>query len=131
MSTELDQTFVPTQTGSHVYTVTVTDPVTGCTSLESNGETVVISGINEISSGLLFNIYPNPNKGQFIVEFNNVQREVTLVEVRNIIGQLIYTEEVDKMSGDFLKIDLSQHHGVYFLSISNSSGTRTEKLIIY
>ena len=81
---------------------------------------------------MMFNIYPNPNNGQFIIELSNVKKEDYLIEVRNIIGQLIYIEEVDKVSGELLKIDLSEHNqGVYFLSVSNSLGTRTEKLIIY
>ena len=123
-----NQTLVTTNPGS--YTVFVTDSITGCVSLPSN--TWVISGINEISASLMFNIYPNPNNGQFIVEFSNGKRDEALVEVRDLIGQLIYAEEVDKISGEFLKIDLAGHNqGVYFLSISNSSGTSTEKLIVY
>jgi len=128
MSLETNQTIVTTNPGS--YTVIVTDTVTNCISLESSPE--VISGINEISAGLMFNIYPNPNNGQFIIELSDVKKEDYLIEVRNIIGQLIYIEEVGKVSGELLKIDLSEHHqGVYFLSVSNSSGVRTAKLIIY
>ncbi len=122
------QTYVPTQTGSHSYTVTVTDAITGCTSLPSNAEVVFISAINEINSGITFNIYPNPNNGQFVIELNNVKKENYLVEVRNIIGQLIYTKEIAQTS---FRVNLSEHNpGVYFLSISNASGMRTEKLVV-
>ncbi|MCH8286660.1 T9SS type A sorting domain-containing protein [candidate division KSB1 bacterium] len=54
----------------------------------------------------------------------NTKKEDYLIEVRNIIGQLVYTEQIDDVSGNFTKeIDLSGHKGVYFLHISNSSST--------
>ncbi|MFH1320686.1 MAG: T9SS type A sorting domain-containing protein [Bacteroidota bacterium] len=113
------------------YTITVTD-ANGCT----GSLTVNIpqgTGISEIGPGTIFSIHPNPNNGQFIIEFNNVNREEYLIEVRNIIGQLIYSEEIDNISSGFVKqIDKSEHgKGVYFLSAGNSSGTRTEKLVVY
>jgi len=120
-----NQTFVPPQGGS--YTVTVTDAITGCISLPSNAQ--VISGINETGSGMMFNIYPNPSNGQFVIDLNNVKKQNYLIEVRNIIGQLIYTKEISQTS---FRVNLSEHNpGVYFLSVSNSSGTRTAKLVVY
>ena len=113
-----------------IYNVTVTDS-NGCTA--SFSETVsFVTGLVELNNEGVFNIYPNPTNGQFVVEFSNQKKDDYLIEVRNIIGQLIYSEEIDNIAVGFTKqIDLSEHRGVYFLSISNSSGTRTEKLIVY
>jgi len=91
-------------------------------------------GISEISPSVWVHIYPNPNKGQFIIEITNTRNEDYLIEVRNIIGQLVYTEQSDPQvgGGNFtIEIDLSGHKGVYFLRINNASRTRTEKLIVY
>jgi len=112
------------------YSDTITD-ANGCTFVLTQIVTEPVS-IAEVGLGLTFNIYPNPTNGQFIVEFSNQKKDDYLIEVKNIIGQLIYSEEIDNIAGEFTKqIDLSEHRGVYFLSISNSSGTRTEKLIVY
>jgi len=117
-----------------VYTVFVTDAngCTGSSPFSVTVDSVGVVGLMELNDEVSFNIYPNPTNGQFIVEFSNQKKDETLIEVKNIIGQLIYSEEIDNIAGEFTKqIDLSEHRGVYFLSISNSSGTRTEKLIVY
>ena len=91
-------------------------------------------GISEYSSSCVtFSIYPNPKKGNFTLEIRSVNRENYLIEITNIIGQLIYIEKIDNISGKFTKqIDMSENErGVYFLSIKNSTGFRTEKLIVY
>jgi len=114
------------------YVVQVTDSL-DCVNLI----TVTIpqlTGLNEFENqNSNFTVYPNPNNGQFVVKFGNEIKEETLIEVRNIIGMLIYTNQVDNISTGYTKkIDLSGHNkGVYFLRISNSSGTRVEKLIVY
>ena len=114
------------------YTVTVTDN-NGCDTTYTDIILAGPVGITEFDNNVIFGIYPNPTNGQFIVEFSNQKKDDYLIEVKNIIGQLIYTGQVNNISENFTKqIDLSKHNqGVYFLSISNSSGTRTEKLIVY
>ena len=115
-----------------LYTVTVTDN-NGCRYEDtvSVSNINVISSIFEINSDINFGVYPNPNKGQFIVEITNATNEDYLIEVRNVISQLVYTEKIHDVSGNFtIEIDLSER-GAYFISISNSSGTTTKKLIVY
>mgnify|MGYP001586343625 CR=1 FL=1 len=91
-----------------------------------------LTHVGSYSNELFAFVYPNPNNGQFMIELTNTKKDDYLIEVRNIIGQLIFAEQIDDVSGNFTKeIDLSGRKGVYFLSISNSSGTRTEKLIVY
>ncbi|MBW8049972.1 MAG: T9SS type A sorting domain-containing protein [Cytophagales bacterium] len=115
------------------YTVTVTD-ANGCTaSLTVNIPWT--TGISANDMGIPFSIYPNPNNSQFIIQFStNVSTNGNyLLEVRNIIGKLIYTQEFNNMSGNFQKqVDFSNHDkGVYFINVSSSFGTRTEKIIVY
>ena len=52
---------------------------------------------------------------------------------RNIIGQMVYTEQLSKSNVTMTKyIDLSdKERGVYFISLEKKDGIRTEKLIVY
>ena len=113
-----------------IYTVTVTDD-NGCTAslpvTVNNG----LIGISEYSNEVTFDIHPNPNNGQFTVELSNIGSGDFILEVRNIIGQLIYNKEIDRNSGDQIRIDLPSESGVYFLRLSNAASTRTEKLVVY
>ncbi|MFH1320416.1 MAG: S8 family serine peptidase [Bacteroidota bacterium] len=113
---------------SGTYTVTVTD-ANGCiaTFNVTVGSTSLIEMINESS----FALYPNPNNGQFTIQFNNVLKDKYTIEVRNILGQIIHTERIN-ISGNFIKhLDLSnQGRGIYFLNVTNSNSIKTDKLII-
>ncbi|MCH8319021.1 MAG: T9SS type A sorting domain-containing protein, partial [Bacteroidetes bacterium] len=114
------------------YAVTVTDS-NGCDTTYIDTILAGPVGITEFNNNVKFSIYPNPTNGQFVLEFSDQKKDNYLLEVRNIIGKLIYTQEFNNMSGDFQKqIDFSNHDkGVYFINISSSFGTRTEKIIVY
>ena len=70
------------------------------------------------------NIYPNPSKNQFTIEGLN---ENTLIEVRNVQGQLVFSKRV---INDQLTIDLSGFSkGMYILRGTNDDQSFTEKII--
>ena len=78
------------------------------------------------------NALPNPSNGKFIVELRNLNNDKYSFEIRNILGQLVYTEMLNGNAVQDLNIDLTENEkGIYLLTISNSEGTRTEKLVIY
>ncbi|MBL4578359.1 MAG: T9SS type A sorting domain-containing protein, partial [Flavobacteriales bacterium] len=82
---------------------------------------------------VVFKIYPDPNTGQFIVELNNLKNDEYRIEIRNIIGQLVFTENISELNGNFYKqVDLTtKENGVYFISLTNDEGKTTKKLIVY
>ena len=113
---------------SGTYTLLATD-ANGCT-----GTTTAFIdqpvGINEMNIGT-FSIHPNPNNGNFTVNLRGLHNEEYVFEIRNIIGQMIYAETFNGKAVDYVDLNLSESNkGVYFLTISNSKGKRTEKLVI-
>lgn len=77
-------------------------------------------------------LYPNPNSGQFTVEFNATQREKYTVNITNQLGQIVLSEtksadigvnQLQFSSDKFLK-------GIYILQIGTSEGTMYKKFSV-
>ena len=118
-----------TNLASGTYNLTVTD-ANGCI---GNVSQFVDQPVGMAEENIdLFRIHPNPNNGEFTVQFGNLNNESYNLEVRNIIGQLMYTETFNGASAEKVRIDLTQSNkGAYMVTISNKEGKRTEKLIVY
>jgi hypothetical protein len=114
------------------YQLTLND-ASGCSTTLTQIIAPATVGIDEVINTVVFRVYPNPNTGQFIVELNNLENDDYQIEIRNIIGQLVLTENVTELSGNFYKqIDLtSKETGVYFISLSNEEDKITKKLVVY
>ncbi len=82
-------------------------------------------------SGFVFQIYPNPNDGLFTVNFSNASSDKYTVSVKNILGQTVYNRKMN-ISGNYrMFIDLSEYNaGMYFLTVGNSDGEQTQKIIV-
>lgn len=85
---------------------------------------------NEIFEGL--QVYPNPASDQLSVSFTQSETSNVSVKLISVTGELVYTESKNSFAGIYASaIDLStMAKGVYFLSISNETGTVNEKVII-
>ena len=81
--------------------------------------------------GKEFNVFPNPNKGVFNVELNNIVADNYKISVTNILGQEVYNSNEEMSTLISKKIDLSNlNKGVYLLEISNSQSIITQKIIL-
>jgi len=114
------------------YLVTVTD-ANGCdtTFIAIIGAPPI--GLVELNNENSISVYPNPNNGQFIIQFNGVIKDVYTIEVRNILGQTVYDEEINISGGPsvWIQMDLSNlNRGAYLLNVINSTSERTHKLIV-
>ena len=81
--------------------------------------------VNEVNENLSAEtkLYPNPTNGSFTVEGANV----AMVEVYNLVGQKVYTEQ-----GKVVNINASDwNKGIYLVSITNVNGAvETKKLVV-
>jgi hypothetical protein len=68
-------------------------------------------------------LFPNPTSGQFTVEGADIAR----VEVYNLVGQKVYSEQ-----GKVVSIDASEwNKGIYLVAITNNNGAiETKKLVV-
>lgn len=78
-----------------------------------------------------FNFYPNPNKGEFNLQFKG-KGKPTEVRITNINGKEIYKEELRDFSGSYdKKVDLSgAKKGVYLLQVIQGQKATNKKIVI-
>ncbi len=50
------------------------------------------TGVNETTNSEIFNIYPNPNNGQFRLEYSLSKKSTVTIDVLDISGRVIYSQ---------------------------------------
>jgi hypothetical protein len=77
-------------------------------------------------------VYPNPSRDIFNVTFTSEDVQNLDVRIINVIGEVVYTENLNEFVGEYTKqVDLSTYtKGVYFLEITTDNGVINKKLIL-
>ena len=122
---ETSQSFTPTVNGN--YAVEVTE--NGCT--ETSGcEVIDAIGISELSNGSWVSLYPNPNNGSFTLELNGGDAEEINIEIRNIVGQTVYSTKAQ--TGNKIQINLENiSTGVYFVNVQSVSLQISKQIVVH
>ncbi|MEO6882932.1 MAG: T9SS type A sorting domain-containing protein, partial [Bacteroidia bacterium] len=123
------QTYTVTTNGD--YTVEETNS-SNC-STTSSTDSVVNTGIATNSLNNFFNAYPNPNEGQFELNFTTSNVDNFTIEIHNALGQLVYQEALMNFTGKYAKeINIKNYgKGIYMLSITNTHSQGVKKLIVF
>lgn len=79
-----------------------------------------------------FNIYPNPNKGLFNLEYVSPHNDILFIKITTLMGEIVYTEKVSVGSGKYLdSIDLRNFpSGIFVFHIETSVGTSSKKIVV-
>ena len=74
-----------------------------------------------------FNLFPNPNSGRFIIDFEYINTN-TQIEIYNLIGEKVLAKNIIQ---DKLSIDISDKpKGIYLIKIINEQNIQTQKVLI-
>ncbi|PCJ83569.1 MAG: hypothetical protein COA57_10990 [Flavobacteriales bacterium] len=112
-----------------VITATVTD-ANGCESSASAGNTGIPTGIEESNKAEGFAIYPNPNTGEFNIEFKGTVGR-NHISIKNLLGQVVYSNYTTASNNQILNLNLSElEKGVYFITVSDETNEETQKVVI-
>jgi len=106
------------------YQVVFTD-ANGCSdSITVEVNDSISTGVEELPNAMEAFIYPNPSSGEVTISFKAASK----IEVINMIGQVIFTENVE--GKETTHIDLNQPTGIYLVNIHFEQAIITKKLII-
>ncbi len=99
--------------GTHTITYTYTDG-NGCTNFTTHNITVnACTDVPTVASGNFINVFPNPNDGNFTINFN-VTTQLTGLRIVDVTGRIVYTQSMSGMEGT-QNIDAnSLSHGIYY-----------------
>ena len=77
-------------------------------------------------------VYPNPSRDIFNVTFTSEDVQDLEVRVINVVGEVVYTENLKEFVGEYAKqFDLGAYtKGIYFLEITTNNGVVNKKLIL-
>ena len=78
-------------------------------------------------------VFPNPTRDIFSVSFVSDDIQDIQIRVINVLGNIIYKEEKQKFTGEYIKqIDINKFgKGIYFLEIETLDGIINKKLILH
>ena len=112
------------------YSVLVTDNVGDTITL--NATLSVVFGITEVSNSNLMHIFPNPNQGNFKVEFTIIERESVEITIYDMQGRLVETRVLGRIQGARVEeVDIAKYgSGLYYIQLKTESGISIKKIIL-
>ena len=114
-----------------IYTVVVTD-ANGCEYTDSTEVSLIISIEKDLAAGLSsFQLYPNPNEGQFSVDIELMNRDNLALQIFDMSGKQIYAKNLEAGFVFKQSINLNaQPAGIYLLQVTTSQGVTTKRFAI-
>lgn len=97
------------------------------------GSTSITTGLNTVTDLDEMKIYPNPSDGNFNVSFNIDEKMTGSLEVRNVLGQLVYQEKLTDFIGFYSKpISIAAFgKGMYMVTILKANKAIMKKVIVH
>ena len=77
-------------------------------------------------------VYPNPSRDIFNVEFNSENKQKIEVRILNLEGEIVFTENLEEFEGEYIhSFNLGEYSkGVYLLELDTDNGLISKKLIL-
>ncbi|MDT8413234.1 MAG: T9SS type A sorting domain-containing protein, partial [Vicingaceae bacterium] len=118
--------------GVHTISVEVVDSTNSCVSRDTIVvEITICVGIDDLSSNIDLNVYPNPNKGQFTLNLTTQNTTDLQIRITNIQGQEVFVKNnFDNINVINEEINIGNVKGVYFVNIITNNEVITKKIIV-
>ena len=91
------------------------------------------SGINDLNNELntALSISPNPSKGVFTVKLNAGSRVTGDIQIIDVTGRIVYSQDVDLIGMENKTIDISKcAKGIYTLILKTANGNAAKRISI-
>ena len=74
-----------------------------------------------------FKMYPNPSEGNFVIDFDDLQRGSVKITITDMNGRIFYS---NKLNGEIIPLSVDLPNGIYMLRAESGSQRFLQKLII-
>jgi hypothetical protein len=121
------QSYTTTKNGNYIVKATVK----GCIAISNI--VVINTGIGTVSNSTNLSVFPNPTDGLITVSFTVNDKTTHRVEVKNVLGQLVFKDELVDFNGTYSKsINLQQFgKGTYTITLMNDHNVLAKKIVVY
>jgi hypothetical protein len=85
------------------------------------------TGLSEEEVVSWFKLYPNPNEGNFILEFGDLNSRAVNITINDLNGRIVYSK---KMDGEIIPLTVNLPEGIYILKVESGDRSFKQKLII-
>jgi ELWxxDGT repeat protein len=88
--------------------------------------------MEDVYSGLNFNVYPNPNAGEFTIDINSTETTPVTYTIINSVGKEIMQKELRSVNGNVTEqINLGDFaSGIYYVILRNGDNVINKKIIV-
>lgn len=85
----------------------------------------------EYSNSEIFNLYPNPNAGNMVLDYNINSVDISKISIYDVTGKIVDTYELNVANNKLLISNNRLNGGIYFYDITvNNKIVKRDKLII-
>ncbi len=113
----------------YIITYTYTDPGTGCSNFCQFVIVVDIDVNITDTKTKSISIYPNPNKGAFIIDFNDFEGKLQY-SIYDSKGSIILNDEFISYGNKQKEINLDITSGIYFIKLVSNDNVIIEKIVV-
>jgi hypothetical protein len=130
-TTDVFEGTIPASDTNVFYKITANDGELDATDYTGNYSVTVVNGISNPDGIVTMNIFPNPSNGLFTLEMNASKAGTFKVEIINIQGQIIYSNEIHQNGFYKDQIDITKENsGVYYIRVNDGNSTKVSKFMI-
>jgi len=84
-------------------------------------------GVGKVKVTPWFKMYPNPNEGNFIIDFTDLQNQTIKITISDLNGRALYSNELE---GENIPLSVDLPSGVYILKVVAGDKSFVQRLVI-
>jgi hypothetical protein len=105
----------------------------GCATSSDTVYATYVTGINESEEPISYRLFPNPNNGSFVVEFELTDEKEISISATDLVGKSVYEEDMGMQNGLVHKdIELkTAAKGIYMVNIKAGNSIIHQRVSVY
>lgn len=93
----------------------------------------IVSSIENSKSSdkLDYNIFPNPNNGDFVIRFSEANLAKAELYIYDLMGQIVFEQNIDLNRSPSIEINSAGlNKGIYYLNVKTNRGDYSKKFVV-